>query len=306
MGGPKYSRSNVRLLFGRDERSLYRITEYSRPSSRARRGNVAKEHQLSSELSEDTLISAQAACPPVVDVFIAIHNGTMRRPWAPPITPVPYTTTTDEVVARYKQRGARSVHVKWISDSDQKNMHATVEGTFDARQKALVNRDRVKRVDSNMNMMWLRHAAFTMALEHGTYDGYTYWREDNLFFTPLKESVFPTPDGARMVVDSHCGWGSYSDKIYVANTGGANLLFDRSFEEFKQKMQRWVQWASHRGGGVNQFQSEAFLQNVLGAATVTKVDLMRADVRYVRGRLCLADMYAHCSPTRLGNPISTC
>jgi hypothetical protein len=255
----------------------------------------------------DPLIApADVACPPVVDVFIAVHNGTMRRPWNRVITGVPYTTTTDEVVVRYKQRGARSVHVKWISDSDQKNMHATVEGTFDAGQKALVDRHRARRVDSNMNMMWLRHVAFTMALEHGTYDGYTYWREDNLFFTPLKESVFPTPDGARMVVDSYCGWGSYSDKIYVANTGGANLLFDRSFEEFKQKMQRWVQWASHRGG--DRFQSEAFLQHVLtlGSATVTKVDLMRADVRYARGRLCLAGGYAHCSPTRLGNPISKC
>ena len=301
MGGPKYSSSMsaaswpIRLLPGRDE--------FSRPSTRVEETS-AKQHLFAPKRSGlETLISAQVACPPVVDVFIAIHNGTMRRPWSRAITGVPYTTTTDEVVARYKQRGARSVHVKWISDSDQKNMHATVEGTFDAGQKALVNRHRVRRVDSNMNMMWLRHAAFTMALEHGTYDGYTYWREDNLFFTPLKESVFPTPDGARMVVDSHCGWGSYSDKIYVANTGGANLLFDRSFEEFKQKMQRWVRFASGKRDG---FQSEAFLQNVLTAANVTKVDLMRADVRYVRGRLCLSHGYAKCSPTRLGNPISTC
>jgi len=155
-------------------------------------------------------------------------------------------------------------------------------------------------------------SAHCQALERGTYDAYTYWREDNLFFTPLEEGVFPPPDGARVVVDSHGTWGSYSDKIYVANAGGANLLFDSSFEDFQRKIQRWVQFASRRRVSIpgllpgDEFQSEAFLGDVLAAANVTKADLKRADVRYVRGRLCLASLYAHLSPTRLGNPIPTC
>jgi hypothetical protein len=246
------------------------------------------------------------ACPPTVDVFIAIHNGTMSKPWDGHIDGIPYSTTTTRLLSHYQKRGARHVRIKWITDGDIEKMKLSVESTLGPSMLRSLNQYRQLRWNRYLSMFWLRHVAFTMALGHSFYNSYTYWRDDNLFFAPLQERwlQFHPTEHAEVVVDKWCGFGSFSDKIYVANQPGATLLFDTSFSVFQLKMLSWVKFAQTRGK--DPFQTEAFLGHVLSDAKVRKVDLRRADARYVDGKLCLASGYVHCSPTQLGSTIPVC
>ena len=249
-----------------------------------------------------TLIQpADPACPPFVDVFIAIHRGTMTKPWDGRIESIPYNITTAGLLSHYRKRGARHVSVKWLTDVDIEIMKRSVGSTVGSSMLR-----KITRPGSHASMFWLRHVAFTMAMGHSYYDSYTYWREDNLFFAPLEERwlQFHPTKYPEVVVDKWCGFGSFSDKIYVANQAGATLLFDTSFSAFQLKMQSWVKFAQTRCQ--NSYQPEAFLGHVLSNAKVRKVDLRRADARYNVGKLCLASGYVQCSPTQLGSTIPVC
>jgi hypothetical protein len=217
----------------------------------------------------------------------------MAKPWDGTIESIPYPTSTTTLVSHYQRRGARHVHVKWISDADLAHMITAVSPLFTSQLPT--------RLNSNIKMLWLRHVVFSMSQTHGVeYDGYTYWREDNLFYSPLEEGLFPSSLGAKVLVDKWCGFGSYSDKIYVANLAGANLLFDRSSEQFQQKMQVWVHYAKRKH---HEFQTESLLGHVLSAATVKKVDFKRSDVRYVNNIFCRPHMYSQCGSVNWSIPI---
>ena len=106
---------------------------------------------------------------------------------------------------------------------------------------------------------------------------------------------------AVAIVDKFCGFGSYSDKIYVSNRAAAATLFDQSWAAFCSKMELWAA----------QDQTEAFLQRTLHAnkVLVLRYDLQRADVRYVRGpprRLCTPYVYYYCSPALQHTDIKPC
>ena len=258
----------------------------------------------------DLINASNPECPPVVDVFIAMHNGTMSPPWNGQIESLPYDTTTASLMAHYRRRGARHVSVNWVSDHDVGKMKQAVLDSMDAPSLLLINKHRKTRWDRYTVMFFLRHEAFMMAHGHSKYDGYTYWREDNSFFAPLDESVFPSTSQRTVVVDKWCGFGSYSDKIYVANLAGATLLFDSTFRDFQKKMQSWAAFArrcaAKNGSNEDAFQTEAFLGHVLSSVVVHKVDLKRGDTRYVGGRYCLFKGYSECSPTRLGSQLPVC
>ena len=159
------------------------------------------------------------------------------------------------------------------------------------------------------------------------YDGFTLWREDNFFFTPLPEQFVPfdakvdVSAGApgqqkpqpAVVVDQYCGWGALSDKIFAANAAGAALLFDPTWAAFVAKMKAYAREATLRRSqgltGVHQkFHPENWYQVVMarGGTRVEKRDLRRADVRYVLGRFCATKVYAHCSPAGVGSGIPVC
>ena len=112
-----------------------------------------------------------------------------------------------------------------------------------------------------LRMFLLRHVAFRLAREassaveaeggDGSYGLFTYWREDNHFLEPLElRSLAHLLNGGgvapAVVVDEHCGFGSYSDKIYIANVAGAALLFDPTEAAFVRKMAQWVEFAHSR------------------------------------------------------------
>jgi hypothetical protein len=62
-----------------------------------------------------------------------------------------------------------------------------------------------------------------MSIGGPSYTGYTYWREDNYFFSPLDISGidFDNHTHPYVIVDTPCEFGSYSDKMYVMNREGA-------------------------------------------------------------------------------------
>ena len=44
-----------------------------------------------------------------------------------------------------------------------------------------------------------------------------------------------------MALDDRCGWGSWSDKIYLADRRGAAALFGATYEDHLDRMTEWVQ-----------------------------------------------------------------
>jgi hypothetical protein len=168
--------------------------------------------------------------------------------------------------------------------------------------RQFVNRFWEPRMKANLRMFFLRHAAFQMSITDRrgqSYNAYTYWREDNYFFHPLNISVDSFGNDTTqpyVVVDEPCEFGSYSDKMYVMNREGANLLFDSTRSSFLKKMKHWVLFSKLLDKKRYPFQTERFLHDLLTTAVVEKRVLNRIDVRYVNGSLCTHWLYFKCMP----------
>ena len=256
--------------------------------------------------------SSDSICLPVVDVYIAIINATGVKPFSGHIdetTPYQNLSNTKSLQQWFRARGARYVHVKWLSDDDMSRMQTSVENTLslanDTDARAFIEQHRKRQWEPNLRMMYTRHVAFEMTCAQ-TYSMYTYWRDDNYWIEPLRLAdvrIVASDLKARIVGDKHCGFGSGSDKLFIANAAGAQLLFDDSWTAFSRKMVDWFAFAFSRAHVRVQFgspfQTERFLKHVMGNALVVRLDMKRADVRYVDGVLCATPIYIKykCTPS---------
>ena len=277
---------------------------------------------------------ADPACPPVVDVYIALQTGAaIHSPtssWGQdstgagfgPQVHVPYAdeTSAADLKAWYRRRGARQVRVEWVAPEGVEGFQGRLYAACSPEERAHVDvqtRLLDRRLVGTVNQLYVKHRAFAQAVESGeAYDGYTAWREDNFFFEPLPQGAFPPPSaaGADVVVDRHCGWQFFSDKIYVTNRAGAALLFSEAEAALVEKLRGYVryalthpdpQWRRQSWDGQG-WQIERWLEHLLQPATVSQRDLRRADVRYTQGVFCVTRAYVFCSPGVVDSGLYVC
>jgi hypothetical protein len=252
--------------------------------------------------------------PPTIDVYIALHCGTRAKPFRGELDAPPYINETNLNVSDIQYwfqsvRGANTVTVQLFDDvamdaidQEMLSFAVSVRGYAEGELSQFVNRFWEPRMKANLRMFFLRHAAFQMSITDRrgqSYNAYTYWREDNYFFHPLNISVDSFGNDTTqpyVVVDEPCEFGSYSDKMYVMNREGANLLFDSTRSSFLKKMKHWVLFSKLLDKKRYPFQTERFLHDLLTTAVVEKRVLNRIDVRYVNGSLCTHWLYFKCMP----------
>ena len=113
------------------------------------------------------------------DVFIALHNGTMAKPWTGQVAQVPYASSVSlkSIESWYRSRGARDVHITVLSNTDMDSMIAKVRAFLkaDNRFKAVSAERLIELYDKGnrflryLKMFYLRHVAFQKALEWARY-----------------------------------------------------------------------------------------------------------------------------------------
>jgi len=190
------------------------------------------------------------------------------------------------------------------------------------------------RWKAEMRKFYNRHAVYRMARKSSSssarrggghkYSGYVYLREDNYFIRPLNvDDVYYDKIANRSRVDRDGGGGSeaeededeekpfvvvdkpcafynaYSDKAYLTNQPGADLLFGPTYSEFLEKMKRYVlYWYFRSTAAVTRkgqfYMPEAYVADSLSNAVVEQTDLYRMDVRYNRGERCAPRLYHKC------------
>lgn len=171
-------------------------------------------------------------------------------------------------------------------------------------------------------MLYMRHTVYVSALTAEQDLGYKYThllylREDNIFahqtrynLSGLAEAmdkrIEVLPKGAHtpaVLVDRHCGWGSYSDKMYFANRQAAEVLFTSTRHEHVQRMAAWVAHAhvaKRRGDPLQTEEWLTFLLNKAGA-DIQKLDFNRTELRYIKHRKtgqiasCIAESHYKCT-----------
>jgi UDP-arabinose 4-epimerase len=249
-------------------------------------------------------------CAPKIDVYVALHCGESAKPWTGVVDSPSYINDTNLNVSDIQYwfqsvRGANTVQVKIFDDVameavDQEvfSFATNVRGSDVTALREFVNASSKIRWKPHSRMFFLRHAAFRMSIsDQQSYHAYTYWREDNYFFSPLDmagDFFGNHTSQPYVVVDELCEFGSYSDKMYIMNRAGAELLFDSTRSDFLKKMKNWVQFAKVQNDQGDPFQTERFLHDILSLAVVQKRVLMRVDARYMNGTLCIPGLYYHC------------
>ena len=159
---------------------------------------------------------ADPACPPVVDVFLALQ-GAASAAGTGAAGPPPYAagTTPEGLEAFFRGLGARKVKVVWPSDDELAKALEDVRGPLLSGEaigpigevtaarlkgqpvpgrKASPKNDRTFL--NNVEKFYLRHVAFNAAQAAAAdagrpYDGVAYTPQDNLFFRPLPEAKLP-------------------------------------------------------------------------------------------------------------------
>jgi len=312
--------------------------------------------------------STTAAATWEVDVYITLHCGAaVHTPFsgAGTLSPVPYMQTNqtsielvNEIRHWYQhEHGARRVSIELLDDAHMDAVQRELEwhildphhsdgefvnGTADelrALAAAIAGRlgDRSRRWSAELRKFYLRHRVYARAVaqqsdndddDDDSYDGFVFWREDNIFVTPFHLPAVwreMNEEGEKMrktknftinygnhataiatttplvAVDAACKFGSYSDKMYVANPAGAALLLGRTWVDHVAHMKAYVLFVAYRWNKVKRrkdrgYQPEAFVQDQLSTAVVAVVDLQRVDLRYHHGHRCIAPTYYGCLP----------
>ena len=223
----------------------------------------------------------------------------------------------------YQKRGARNVVVQMFDDAHMAERQAAVEQHIlhphSSEFKATDLEDMAREVEQARGGRWsaelrkfyLRHFVYHLStITDNRYDWYVFGREDNYFVTPLdlhdigkrleqqeennnnnnnSSMLDPPLDNKTLplvAVDDACRFGSYSDKMYVANAPGADLLFGRTWVDYVNQMKQYVMWMAYRWihikpNSVRKYQPEAFVHDRLSTARVITVDMQRVDLRYV-------------------------
>jgi len=174
------------------------------------------------------------------------------------------------------------------------------------------------RFYDNGNMLYMRHLAYKSAAvaEKSLPYKYThvlYTREDNVFVHPpytllqiarqvdYSAELSAAPDKHRpsMLVDKHCGFADWSDKIYFGNRRAVDILFPRTYDEHISLLASWINQGPTARIAVDPLKTEAWFQRRLeeAEAKVAKFDFFRTEARYVSisPEPCTVYMYRNCS-----------
>jgi len=192
---------------------------------------------------------------------------------------------------------------------------------FDQFWSKLPGRD--FRFEQNGNMMYMRHLAYSSAVKAEVHLPYTYThvlytREDNVFVHPsytlrqlardMDHEAEPSRPPASVLVDTHCGWHAWSDKLYFASRRGIDILFARTLDEHIAQMAKWINMARTSNVAKDPLMTEEYFKRLLedAHANVTKFDFLRLEGRYKTGakQLCIPGPYGRC--TSVGDGFATC
>jgi hypothetical protein len=259
--------------------------------------------------------TSESATPFTLDVYITLQCGGAQKSLVGQVDAPPYMGTLNmtDIKEWYTARGADSVTIQIL---DPEHMDNAFEET--QYQATTVYRNNFGHKLSYMigwprwivevRKFYSRHVTFAMTLQaKQTYSAYVFWREDNYFFTPIDmEQVFfsknKSKDEPFVIVDEHCEFHAYSDKIYIANHLGAAILFSSTKAEFFSWMKRYALFGFYRMHyHGDPLQPETFVHESLLKANVEKQDLLRIDVRYVDGVKCVPHLYFYCMPEATRN-----
>jgi hypothetical protein len=253
--------------------------------------------------------SSESATPFTLDVYINLQCGGAQKAHIGQIDTPPYMKTLNitDIKEWYTARGADSVTIQIL---DPEHMDYAFEET--SYQATTVHRNILwhmigwSKWSAELRKFYSRHVTFAMTQKQ-KYSAYVFWRDDNYFFTPIDmEQVFfsrnKSKDKPFVVVDEHCEFNAYSDKVYIANHLGAALLFSSTKAEFFSFMKRYALFCFYRKHyHGDPLQAEVFVQDSLLKADVEKRDLLRMDVRYVDGVKCVPHLYFYCFPESTRN-----
>ena len=229
---------------------------------------------------------ADPACPPAVDVFVALAEGEGGG-----------ADDADDAELRrwFQVRGARAVHVERVAAPALADLRRDLALASSAAGRSVEPPPQVTAE------LYLRHRAFAAAAAAGraagrAYAGFAYWRADSVFLRPPPEALVPAAGTApAAVVDWPCGPAAEarSGRAVLADPAAAAALFAggdgvvsprehvlrqaRRFADFP----RWSYGPTAFGFAAAELRA--------AGATVTRADLRRADAEYAGGRLCVPD-----------------
>jgi len=259
---------------------------------------------------------SQTSPPPKIDVYITLQcSDKPLAAFSGEVDTPPYMTNLNitDIIDWYHKKGANRVEVKILDDEIMEEMeqmitnHSTTlhrrnpeEERFDLRNNMLGYF--YGRWAVEVRKFYSRHVVYNMTLQTQAYTGYVFVREDNFFLPPLDidkvllKNKNNTADQPFVAVDEHCEFGSYSDKMYVANKLGADMIFSSSFAQFLERMRSYVLFMYYNKDFGEPYQPEAFVHDSLRVAEVQKFDMVRVDVRYQKGKKCIPALYYYCMP----------
>lgn len=290
-----------------------------------------------------SLFDSPDECRPKVDVFavlsVASGHRSVSNYWGSSqrLNTEPANETIVHIRRHFLSRGARRVHVTLLNESTldawmvqlAESCATRIKRKPGAPQNMSEWRAAVHRIP-NWERRWLphgrmflmRHLVFMEAAPAG-YHWFVYMREDNRFLRPAASlTAFARnhicSEGAKgravVAVDELCGFGGYSDKVYLASPRGAAELFGTSFEQHAQHMAAWVSppLRNQSQRPVNDpMQTEIFLRELLDGAGVTvhQLPFHRTDVRVVADgkggpvsspEFCVESHYWSCASNHTG------
>lgn len=260
-------------------------------------------------------------------VYIALHCGEevhsfiKNRNDAPQSPPYMETVQVRDIKDWFlHEKGAQSVEITILDDEQMAEAVDTIK-----KQTTSIrgNGGYLYDVENNMaeildsdpffdrwavefRKFYLRHVVYQMAYPYGHRE-FLYHRDDNFFLNPLPMDVIQKSlqqgENTSMPVvfiDEPCDFGSYSDKLYVSNALGSDLLYGSQMAEFVEKMKRYVLFGFYRRPFTRQpFQPEAFVHDSFSGANVVLFNMERVDVRYNHdGERCVPKLYHDCMPER--------
>jgi len=260
---------------------------------------------------------------PIVDVYIALHCGAKVRAKGKLRTP-PYMENPDldDIKQWYKSKGANNTFIRIIDDEHIEQKQKVVEefvlhlhnAGAEADESLMKIKDDVykHRWVVELRKFYMRNMVYRMTRQqgpdHNHYDWYVLWREDNLFMSPLdiygavQQGMGDSGSSQKKTkvwVDKPCRFGSYSDKIYIGNEQGMDLLFGKSFAEYMIMMKEYVLSTFVRKLYQHHFmvdQPEQWVHDRLLVAAVGEIDMKRIDARYEGEQRCIPKMYYSCMP----------
>jgi len=229
----------------------------------------------------------------------------------------------------FTRSGAREVRVSIVSgdqfDKDVKVLREEILakakatsngaiGPFEEPWTKKVKEQSSFRFETNGNMMYLRHLAYSSAVEAEKslpykYTHVLYTREDNVFAHPpytllqlardMDNGADPSAPPRSVLVDDHCGWNFYSDKLYFASRQGIDILFSRTRAEHVSQMAQWINMAWTATNNKDPLMTEEYFKRLLDGAhaNVTKFDFSRFEAKYVHGSSvpCIPFTYWRCT-----------